>query len=142
MKLAAIAVLLAAMVLPATLHARPVYLFGEIGKSSVLAVVDREGNALSGWYLYSAVGKELQLSGQSDASGAFHLDESVDAHKTGVFEGKFDGGALERRMAKRGGRRAARLLADRDARHIGRRNRRFSLRDTSSGRKAGPTDNR
>ncbi|HEY1941512.1 MAG TPA: hypothetical protein VGH40_05250 [Roseiarcus sp.] len=92
MKLAAILAFLVALIVPATLQARPVYLFGEIGKSSVLAAVDQEGDRLSGWYLYPAVGKELQLSGQIDASGSFRLDESVDAHKTGVFEGKSAGG--------------------------------------------------
>ncbi len=88
-KLPTMVAFLIALLLPAALQARPVYLFGEIGKSAVLAVVDRTGDRLSGWYLYVAVGKQLQLAGQIDADGGFRLDESVDARKTGAFEGKF-----------------------------------------------------
>ena len=53
--------------------------------------IERDGDALSGWYFYSEVGKELKLTGSIDASGAFTLEESLDAKKTGEFRGQLAG---------------------------------------------------
>jgi hypothetical protein len=92
MKLPAVLFFVAASLLPAPLSAHPLYFFGQIGKSSVMATLDREGNALTGWYLYLDIGKELRLSGQIDAAGDFQLDETVDLKKTGRLQGKIDGG--------------------------------------------------
>ena len=92
MKVSAIVSLLAALLFPATLCARPLYLFGQIGKSSVIASLDRDGDALNGWYVYSDVGKQLLLAGRIDAAGAFQLDETASGKKTGHIEGKTEGG--------------------------------------------------
>jgi hypothetical protein len=92
MKLPAVLVLVAALLFPATLSAHPLYLFGQIGKSNVMATLTRDGDALSGWYTYLDIGKELRLAGRIDATGDFQLDETVDAKKTGRLQGKIDGG--------------------------------------------------
>lgn len=91
-KSAAIFALFAALLFPATLYARPVYLFGTIGKSTVIASLDRNDEALTGWYVYSDVGKQLLLGGRIDAAGGFQLDETAGGKKTGHFEGKMEGG--------------------------------------------------
>lgn len=92
MKLPAVLAFVVASLFPATLSAHPLYLFGQIGKSAVLAMVNRDGNALTGWYLYLDIGKQLRLSGQIDATGDFQLDETVDSKKTGRLQGKMEGG--------------------------------------------------
>ncbi len=92
MKLPAVLAFVVASLFPATLSAHPLYLFGQIGKSAVMAMVNRDGNALTGWYLYLDIGKELRLSGQIDATGDFQLDETVDSKKTGRLQGKMEGG--------------------------------------------------
>ena len=92
MKFPAVLALVAALLFPATLSAHPLYLFGQIGKSNVMATLTRDGDALSGWYTYLDIGKELRLAGRIDATGDFQLDETVDAEKTGHLQGKLDGG--------------------------------------------------
>ena len=61
------------MLSPASAH--PLYLFGDIGRFPVLVMVTREGNNLSGWYLYLRQAKEIAITGKIDAAGAFTLDE-------------------------------------------------------------------
>lgn len=92
LRLPAVIAIVAAALFPAALSAHPLYLFGQIGKSKVMAALERQGDALTGWYLYLDVGKELRLAGRIDASGDFQLDETVDSKKTGRLEGKMDGG--------------------------------------------------
>jgi hypothetical protein len=92
MKFPAVVTIVAAALFPAALSAHPLYLFGEIGKSKVMAALDREGDALMGWYLYLDIGKPLRLAGRIDAAGDFQLDETVDLKKTGRLQGKMDGG--------------------------------------------------
>jgi hypothetical protein len=92
MKLSAIVALFAALLFPATLCAQPVYLFGQIGRSAVMASLDRNGDALTGWYVYMDVGKQLLLTGRIDAAGGFGLDATAGGRKTGRFEGKTVGG--------------------------------------------------
>ncbi len=55
--------------------AHPLYLFGDIGRFPVLVMVAREGNDLSGWYLYLKQAKEIAIAGKINAAGAFTLDE-------------------------------------------------------------------
>ena len=55
--------------------AHPLYLFGDIGRFPVLVMLTREGNNLSGWYLYLRQAKEIAITGKIDAAGAFTLDE-------------------------------------------------------------------
>ena len=70
----------------------PTYLFGSIGSAKVSVIMTREADGtLSGWYLYLERGKQIRLEGKVDAKGAFHLDESIDQAKTGLFEGTIDG---------------------------------------------------
>jgi hypothetical protein len=92
MRLARILTLVAALLFPAALAAQPVYLFGRIGKSEVMAALDRRGDALTGWYLYFGVDKTLRLAGRIDPGGGFQLDETVDGRKTGALAGTMDGG--------------------------------------------------
>ena len=97
MKLSAVVFFLVAFLLPATLGARPLYLFGQIGKSSVIASLDRDGDpvkgwAVKGWYVYSDVGRQLLLEGRVDSAGGFQLDETAGGKKTGHFEGRTEGG--------------------------------------------------
>ena len=87
--------------------AHPLYLFGDIGRFPVLVMVTREGDNLSGWYLYLRQAKEIAISGKIDAAGAFTLDEFdpkthsktarfVGTTKQGQWSGtwqKADGGA-------------------------------------------------
>lgn len=91
MKLPALVSLLAALLFPPSLCARPVILFGQIGKAAVMASLERDGEALTGWYIYSDIGKQLLLAGRIDAAGGFHLDETAGGKKTGAFEGKTEG---------------------------------------------------
>lgn len=91
MKLAAAFVFAATLLFPVSLSAHSLYLFGWIGKSPVMAALNRNGEALTGWYLYLDVGKELQLSGKIDANGGFQLDETVDGRKTGHLKGATEG---------------------------------------------------
>lgn len=83
---------------PACAWATTVYLFGQVGDRPVFASIDRDGKELSGWYVYDAVGKSLQLKGTVESSGAFVLDESPSEHapdshggKTGRFTGTVKG---------------------------------------------------
>lgn len=92
MRLARVLTLVAALLFPAALAAQPLYLFGKIGKSEVMAALDRKGDALTGWYLYFGVDKTLQLAGRIDSGGGFELDETVDGRKTGALAGRMDGG--------------------------------------------------
>jgi hypothetical protein len=57
MKTAAILAFVAATLVPSTPWAHSIYLFGRIGKSPVMAALDRKGDALTGRYLYLDVGK-------------------------------------------------------------------------------------
>lgn len=93
MKVFGVFLALAALVWPAVAcWASTLYVFGEVGKAPVLAMLDREGDAVSGWYFYLAIGKEIQLNGKVDASGSFQLAESLDSRQTGRFEGVVIGG--------------------------------------------------
>jgi hypothetical protein len=85
------AAIFAASFAPSSLLAHPLYLFGHVGAAPVIMTVERDGDALTGWYFYSDVGKELRLKGSIDASGAFTLEESVDAKTTGEFRGQLAG---------------------------------------------------
>ena len=80
-----------ASAVPISLQAHPLYLFGNIGAAPVIMMVQRDGNSLSGWYFYSKLRKELQLKGSVDAAGAFTLNETLDAKKTGTFHGQMTG---------------------------------------------------
>lgn len=92
MKLSAIVSLLTALLFPTALCAQPVYLFGQIGKSAVMASLERDGDSLTGWYVYSDIGKQLLLTGRIDTAGSFQIDETASGRKTGHFEGRMEGG--------------------------------------------------
>ena len=74
-------------------NAHPLYLFGEVGHSPVMATLERDGGNLSGWYLYLRHGKEIRLQGRIDATGNFLLDEfdAKSDRKTGSFKGAASG---------------------------------------------------
>jgi len=73
-------------------EARPLYLFGNIGPASVVALLENDDGVLRGYYFYRIVGKELELEGKIDASGAFMLDEKSGGAKTGRFVGAMKDG--------------------------------------------------
>jgi len=80
------------LLFPSLAFAEPTYLSGSIGPAKVTAIMTREADGtLSGWYLYLDRGKQIRLEGKVEANGAFHLDESVDQTKTGLFDGTIDG---------------------------------------------------
>ena len=71
--------------------AHPLYLSGTVGPSPALAMVERDGGHLSGWYLYLRHDKEIRLDGRIDAKGNFQLDEFASDRKTGSFKGAANG---------------------------------------------------
>ena len=81
----------ALVALCASADAHPLYLSGTVGPSPALAVVERDGGHLSGWYLYLRHGKEIRLDGRIDAKGNFRLDEFAADRKTGSFKGAASG---------------------------------------------------
>lgn len=64
-------------------------------KLAITMQISKNGEDLSGVYVYSHVGTTLNLAGQTDQLGTFTLNETdADAKKTGVFSGKLtDNGA-------------------------------------------------
>ena len=71
-----------------------------------MAILNRQDNTLTGWYLYLAIGRELRLDGRIDPTGDFQLDETVDSGKTGRFQGRANGGRWTGEWLKTGGGRA------------------------------------
>ncbi|MBS0532593.1 MAG: hypothetical protein JSR72_00915 [Proteobacteria bacterium] len=74
--------------------AHPLYLSGTIGSAPVLLMIERNDEALSGWYLYLRQGKQIRLEGKVAADGAFTLDEfgRAASQKTGQFDGRIASG--------------------------------------------------
>ena len=73
--------------LSANAYGQSDYYFGKIGKFPIVVELQRDGNALSGWYFYRAQGKEIRLDGSIASDGTFHLNELADGKKTALFEG-------------------------------------------------------
>jgi hypothetical protein len=69
------------------LLADTVYLFGKIGDFPIGASLERNEEALSGWYFYPSRAKQIRLEGTIDRNGSFRMEESADGKKTGIFEG-------------------------------------------------------
>jgi hypothetical protein len=71
------------------LCAQTYYFSGTVGNVPVFATLSRNGDNLIGSYLYLKYGKSIELSGEIDAKGAFHLNEtSFDTtKKSGDFTG-------------------------------------------------------
>ena len=87
----------AALLFPATLSARPLYLFGQIGKSVDHGDARWDGDALSGSLcLICGIGKELDSSGRINADRGFQLDGAVKSRSGSASEAKLDGGQLDR----------------------------------------------
>jgi hypothetical protein len=65
---------------------------GEIdGKLPVRLVLTKNGQQLTGTYLYKRIGKPLKLQGTINGEGEFTLDEfDPSGRKTGGFKGEFD----------------------------------------------------
>lgn len=86
---AAIAGWITACLLTTPVCAQTVFLEGTIGKAPVFGSISRDGDNLIGWYLYPKYGKQIELQGKIDKSGAFHLDESNfdTTKKSGDFDG-------------------------------------------------------
>ncbi|HEY8949543.1 MAG TPA: hypothetical protein VIM56_11715 [Rhizomicrobium sp.] len=80
---------LATLLLAMPVCAQTVFFDGTVGKAPVFGSLSRDGDNLIGWYLYPKHGKQIELQGKIDKSGAFHLDEtSFDtAKKSGNFDG-------------------------------------------------------
>ena len=65
---------------------------GEIERLPVRLTLTKKGQQLKGSYVYTRVGKPLQLQGTIDGTGAFTLDEFDGAGvRTGGFSGEFQG---------------------------------------------------
>lgn len=83
--------LLAAAYVPASAaaNAHPLYLFGTVGRFSVLFMIDKNGSEISGWYFYLHAAKEIRVAGKREAGGAFALDEfdPTTGRKTARFTG-------------------------------------------------------
>lgn len=80
---------IAACLLALPAQAQTVFFDGTIGKAPVFGSLSRDGDDLIGWYLYPKFGRQIELQGQIDKSGVFHLSESsFDTTKT---SGDFDG---------------------------------------------------
>lgn len=75
---------------PQFASAHPLYLTGTIGAAPVLLMIERNDEAVSGWYLYLRQGKQIRLEGKVAADGAFTLDEfsGPASQKTGQFDGR------------------------------------------------------
>ncbi|HWK96377.1 MAG TPA: hypothetical protein VNR39_13235 [Pseudolabrys sp.] len=86
--------IVAMLYLPQLASAHPLYLSGTIGSAPVLLMIERNDEALSGWYVYLRQGKQIRLEGKAAADGAFTLDEfsGPASQKTGAFDGRIDGG--------------------------------------------------
>jgi hypothetical protein len=93
-KLIACAALTAACLLSTPLAAQTYFFSGQVGNAPVFASLSRDGNQLTGWYLYARQEKDIELQGTIDASGKFHLDESSfdTTRNTGSFAGRVDRG--------------------------------------------------
>lgn len=93
-KTIACAALTFAALLSSPLCAQTFFFSGKVGTAPVFASLSRDGNQLTGWYLYTKHEKQIELQGTIDSSGKFHLDESsFDTTKnTGSFTGNADKG--------------------------------------------------
>ena len=80
------------VIAPSIALAHPLYLFGAIGKAPVLLMMEQDGTALSGWYLYLSQGKQIRLKGIAAPDGSFTFDEFSGSSEqmTGQFEGRMD----------------------------------------------------
>lgn len=83
--------LAAALLLTAPAHAAPLTLLGTVGKLPIVVSLERTGDALSGWYFYTAQAKSIALEGHIDAAGHFALREHVADKETGRLEGTLGG---------------------------------------------------
>lgn len=79
----------AACALSAPAVADTIFLSGTVGKAPVFVSLNRDKGEVIGSYLYTKYGKQIELVGKIDASGAFHMDESNfdTAKKSGNFDG-------------------------------------------------------
>jgi hypothetical protein len=80
------------LVMPQPLLADTLYLFGRIGDFSIGAFLERNEEALSGWYFYHSQARAIRLEGKIDRNGTFHMEETTGGKKTGVFEGNVKAG--------------------------------------------------
>ncbi len=67
--------------------AEPLFLFGAVGKASVLMRLTVRETAVDGWYLYFASDRDILISGKLDKDGAFALEEKSGGKATGRFQG-------------------------------------------------------
>lgn len=88
-KLMACMSLIAAGLFALPLSAQSFSFFGDIGGAPVFVSLDRDGDKLSGWYLYISQARQIRLEGTIDAGG-FALDEFSfeSGKKTGGFKGR------------------------------------------------------
>lgn len=76
----------------------PVYFAGTIGEElPILLWLSSGDETLGGYYHYTRIGTDIDLTGEFGAEGRFTLTEHADEKETGRFEGRFleDGAALE-----------------------------------------------
>ncbi len=74
-------------VFPSRAYALSDIYFGSIDTYPIVVELQRDGEALSGWYFYRAHAKLIQLSGSMGRDGSFRLDELSSGKKTAAFEG-------------------------------------------------------
>jgi hypothetical protein len=68
----------------------PVQLSGTLGKNLKIEMrLWKNGNKLSGTYVYTHIGKDIRVEGNVDEKGGFRLEESFDGRNTGFFSGQF-----------------------------------------------------
>jgi hypothetical protein len=87
-------ILFLAAALSASAAAQPIQLSGTIGALPVFVDLSRNGDAVSGWYFYLKVGKQLRLAGKLDHNGFFQLEEYTanTNTRTGSFSGRVKDG--------------------------------------------------
>ena len=68
----------------------PVQLSGTLGKKLKIEMkLWKNGNKLSGAYVYTHIGKDIRVEGDVDEKGGLRLEEFFDGRNTGVFSGRF-----------------------------------------------------
>lgn len=82
--------LAAALLFCGAAAAQPIQLYGTVGKAPVFLDVYRNGDLVSGWYVYLKAGKQIRLEGKLDPKGFFQIEEYTAATntRTGTFTGR------------------------------------------------------
>jgi hypothetical protein len=82
--------LLALVHAPSPAAAQSLSFFGDVNGTPIFVLLERAGDKLSGWYIYTRQARQIRLEGTIDANDNFALEEFSfqNGKKTGSFKGQ------------------------------------------------------